>query len=61
MLKEAIASDEKIGDAHAALGKIFEKRDQTDQAIECYNKALKLPHSNNNIYFNIGVLHEKKK
>jgi Tfp pilus assembly protein PilF len=40
MLKEAIEVDPRIGDAHAALGKIYEKREMNDEAIDSYKKAL---------------------
>jgi tetratricopeptide (TPR) repeat protein len=61
MLKDAILRDPNNGDAQAALGKVYEKKDMIDEAIAAFQKALKLPHQNNNIYFNIGVLHERKK
>lgn len=32
-----------------------------DEALDNYKTALNFPHTNNNIYFNIGVMYEKKK
>lgn len=61
MLQEALILNKGSGDAFAALGRIYERKEKVDDAINAYHRALQLPHSNNSIYFNIGLLHEKKK
>lgn len=32
-----------------------------DEALDSYKTALTFPHVNNNIYFNIGIMYEKKR
>ncbi len=43
------------------MGRIHEKRGNTDEAVKCYEKALKQPLTNINAYYYLGVIHEKKK
>lgn len=60
-LKRAIAIDENMPDALVALGRVYEKKGDIDQAIDCYEKAIKQPVSNINAYFYLGIIFEKKK
>ncbi len=43
------------------MGRIYEKKNLVDQAVYCYEKALKQPVTNINAYYYLGVIHEKKK
>lgn len=40
-LLRALAVDENMPDALVALGRVFEKKNEIDQAMECYEKAIK--------------------
>jgi tetratricopeptide (TPR) repeat protein len=40
-LKRALAIDENMPDALVALGRVLEKKNEIDQAMECYEKAIK--------------------
>jgi Tfp pilus assembly protein PilF len=40
-LKKALAIDENIPDALVALGRVYEKNNEVDAAVECYEKAIK--------------------
>ena len=60
-LRRALAIDENLPDALVALGRVHEKKNEIDQAIECYEKAMKLPVTNINAYHFLGIIYEKKK
>ena len=60
-LKRAVELDENLPDALVALGRVYEKKNEIDLAIECYEKAINQPVTNINAYFYLGVIHEKKK
>ena len=60
-LKKAISIDDSLPDALVALGRVHEKKGELDEAIECYEKAIKQPVTNINAYFYLGGIYEKKK
>ncbi len=60
-MKRALDIDENIADALVGMGKIHEKRGRIDDAVFCYEKALKQPITNINAYYLLGVIHEKRK
>jgi tetratricopeptide (TPR) repeat protein len=60
-LKEAIAIDENMPVALVALGRVYEKKNEIELAIECYEKVTKQPMTNFNAHFYLGVIYEKKK
>jgi len=61
LLRKAISIDNTISDAHVALGKVYEKLNKNDKAIEEFKMAVKLPKPSPNAHFHLGVLYEKKK
>lgn len=40
-LKRAIAIDENLPDALVALGRVYEKKNDIENAIDCYERAIK--------------------
>ncbi len=60
-LEKAISIDQNQPDALVALGKVYEKKNDLQKAIECYEKAIELPVQNINAYFYLGIIYEKKK
>jgi tetratricopeptide (TPR) repeat protein len=60
-LKKALSIDENMPDALVALGRVYEKKGEIDQATECYEKAIKQPVTNINAYYHLGIIYEKKK
>lgn len=60
-MSRAVKIDETYPDALVALGKVYEKTGEIDQAITCYEKAIQLPETNINAYFYLGIIFEKKK
>ena len=40
-LKKAIEIDPNLADALVALGRVYEKKNEVDPAIDCYEKAIK--------------------
>lgn len=43
------------------MGRVYEKKNLIDEAVQSYEKALKQPVTNINAYYHLGVIHEKKK
>jgi Tfp pilus assembly protein PilF len=53
--------DPNNSECHYIIGKVYQQKDMVDEALDSYKLALTFPHQNNNIYFNLGVMYEKKK
>jgi tetratricopeptide (TPR) repeat protein len=60
-LRRALTIDENIPDALVSMGRILEKKNLIDDAMKCYERALKQPVTNINAYYYLGVINEKKK
>lgn len=60
-LRRALALDPNNPDALVSMGRVFDKKGNTEQAIKCFENALKQPITNINAYYHLGVIHEKKK
>ena len=50
-----------ISDALVSMGRIHEKKNEIEDAMKCYERALKQPEPNINAFYHLGVIHEKKK
>lgn len=53
--------DDNIPDALVSMGRILEKKGKVEEAITCYEKAVRLPNTNVNAFYHLGVLLEKRK
>jgi len=58
-LKKALSLDENHADALVTLGKVYEKKGNTDLAIAQYEKAIKEPVGNINAFYYLGCIYEK--
>ena len=60
-LQRALRIDPALSDALLALGRVFEKKGATEDAMVQYERATKLASPNAYAFFYLGVIHEKKK
>ena len=60
-VRRALEINENVPDALVSMGRIYEKKGELDEAVKCYDKALKQPVTNINAYYHLGVIHEKRK